>query len=324
MNKILTFFIFTTSLAFANEVSVFGAGNLDSTQPYGLNSTEKYILKNKQELGKIDTKFKGVKTTLESLSERLDGFESIYEGDSQKLNSTVLQVNELVKKFEASENIDKQHSTDIENLKNVTNQLLTMQEEISAENRKNLDALKKAIDKLATQLNDISSSYVSVNEMKKNMKQFVTLEEFEAFKKSLGQKTNTKTKSEVKSNKLSSADKKNMLDEAKRLFKKDYFTKAIPMFETLVEQKYKPAESNFYLGEIWYYRKQYEKAIAYFKKSAVLYDKASWMPKLLLHSAISFEMTKDYTNAKTFYGTLIDVYPNSEEAKIATKNILKL
>lgn len=115
-----------------------------------------------------------------------------------------------------------------------------------------------------------------------------------------------------------------MLDEAKRLFKKDYFTKAIPMFETLVEQKYKPAESNFYLGEIWYYRKQYEKAIAYFKKSAVLYDKASWMPKLLLHSAISFEMTKDYTNAKTFYGTLIDVYPNSEEAKIATKNILKL
>ncbi len=324
MNKTLTFFIFITSLAFANEVSVFGAGNLESTKPYGLNSTEKYILKNKQELGKIDTQFKGVKTTVESLSERLDGFESIYEGDSQKLNSTVLKVNELVKKFETSENIDKQHNKDIENLKNVTNQLLTMQEEISAENRKNLDALKKAIDAITKQLNSISNKYVSVNEMKKNMKQFITIEEFENFKKSLGQKTSTAIKNEANSNSLSASDRKNMLDEAKKLFAKDYFTKAIPMFETLIEQKYKPAESNFYLGEIWYYRKQYEKALAYFKKSAVLHDKASWMPKLLLHSAISFEKIKDYTNAKTFYGTLIDVYPESEEAKIATKNILKL
>lgn len=75
---------------------------------------------------------------------------------------------------------------------------------------------------------------------------------------------------------------------------------------------------------MWYYRDKYEKAINYFKKSAVLYDKASWMPKLLLHSAISFEKVKDFDNATKFYGTLIDVYPSSEEAKIATKNISKL
>ncbi|RXJ94923.1 hypothetical protein CRV00_06190 [Malaciobacter molluscorum] len=320
----ITSIILLSSLAFANEVSVFGAGDLNTDKPYGLNKTEKYILKNKNDLGKIDTKFKGVKTTLESLSQRIDGIESIYEGDSKKLNDTVLNVNKIIKKLEETENISKKNTTDIENLKKVTSQLLTMQEDIQKENKKNLDTLKNAIDKLANEVNEINKKYVSVSELKSNMKQFVTLDEFNAFKKSLGQKTNAKIKSSAKTKKLSFADKKKMLDEAKQLFKKDYFTKAIPMFEQLVELNYKPAESNYYLGEMWYYRDKYEKAIKYFKQSAVLYDKASWMPKLLLHSAISFEKIKDFSNASKFYGTLIDVYPSSKEAKIATKNISKL
>ncbi|PPK60835.1 TolA-binding protein [Malaciobacter marinus] len=313
-----------SSLAFANEVSVFGAGDLNSNEPYGLNSTEKYILKNKNELGKIDTKFKGVKTTLETVSERIDGLESIYEGDSQKLNKTVITLNKIVKQIEEIQNTTSKNKTDIENLKNVTNQLLTMQEEISSENRKNLDTLKEAIDKLSKQLIKINKEYVSFSEMKKNMKQFVTVEEFNAFKETLGKKTSVKTKSTTKTKKLSYAQKEEMLNEAKELFKKDYFTKAIPIFEELVELNFKPAESNYYLGEMWYYRDKFEKAIDYFKKSAVLYDKASWMPRLLLHSAISFENIKDYKNATKFYSTLIDVYPNSKEAKIATKNISKL
>ena len=34
--------------------------------------------------------------------------------------------------------------------------------------------------------------------------------------------------------------------------------------------------------------------------------KAVYMPSLLLHSAISFEKTKDKENTKSFYSTLID------------------
>merc|ERR1711879_473627 len=110
-----------------------------------------------------------------------------------------------------------------------------------------------------------------------------------------------------------------MFDEAYRLFKKDWFSKAIPMFEELIDRDYKSASSNFYLGEMWYYRKKYEDAIRHYKTSAMLYDKASYMPTLLLHSAISFEKTKDFSNAANFYSSLIDIYPNSKEAKIATK-----
>ncbi len=329
MNKFFIVILLST-LTYANEVSVFGAGNLDSSNPYGLTKSEQHILKNKKELGSIDTKVKTVKSTMNSISERIDGLESIYEGDSQKLNSVVLTLTKLLNDFESNQNLTDKNSEDINVLKKSIEQIITLQKKIADENQQNLENLKKAVSKLTKKINTIDSNYISEKDFKKNMSQFVTVKEFEALKKSLKIKTNKKTQSDISvksnnsKNKVSTDDKAEMLIEAKRLFKIDYFTKAIPLFENLISVNYKPAESNFYLGEIWYYRKDYSKAISYFKKSAILYDKASWMPKLLLHSAISFEKTGDFKNAASFYETLMTVYPDSTEAKSADKNLSKL
>lgn len=319
MNKLfLSSLLIFSTIAGAEEISAFGAGNLDSKNPYGLNSAEKNILKNKKTLGNIDSKVKDVKYTVESINERIDGLESIYEGDSQKLNESVLKLNELIKKVEENSTLTEKHSNDIEDLKNITAQILIIQEE----NAKAIANLKTALSKLSKTVNKINKKYISENEFKSNMKQFITRAEYEALKKSLGIKTNSKTTAKSNIKKVSSPkDKQTMLEEAIKLFKKDYFTKAIPMFEELVAANYKPAMSNFYLGQMWYYRKKYEDAISYYKTSAMLYDKASYMPELLLHSAISFEKTKDFTNAANFYTSLIDLYPDSKEAKIAVKNL---
>jgi TolA-binding protein len=48
------------------------------------------------------------------------------------------------------------------------------------------------------------------------------------------------------------------------------------------------------------------------------------MPELLLHSAIAFEETNDLGNAVNFYTSVIDIYPNSKEAKEAEKKLRKL
>jgi len=316
MNK--SFYIsilIASTLSAASEVSVFGAGNLNAEKPYGLTSTEKYILKNKKELGSIDTKVKSVKTTIESLNERIDGLESIYEGDSQKLNTTTIKLSEVVTNLETTTNQIDLNKENIESVKTVVNQLLTMQEEISSENKKNIDTLKVAIENLTKLVNEINSNYVSSNELEKNMKQFVTNKEFKS-KVSL----KAKKKASNKSN-FNDVSKKDLMVEARLLFKKDYFTKAIPILNYLLKSNYRPAESNYLLGEISYYRKKYKDAISYFKTSAILYDKAKYMPKLLLHSAISFERTDDLSNATSFYNTIIDVYPASTEAKTASKNL---
>jgi len=315
MNKLLLVtFLLGTTIAGAEEVSAFGAGDLNSKNPYGLSSAEKNILKNKKTLGNIDSKVKDVKLSLESINERIDGLESIYEGDSQKLNESVLKLNDIFKKVEENSTLTEKHSADIE-------QILVMQEEIA----RNIANLKKAVSKLSKTVNTINKTYISDKEFKSNMNQFITRSEFEALKKKLGQKTSNNSTAKTKAKKVTSdLSSKDMFDEAYRLFKKDWFSKAIPMFEELIDRDYKSASSNFYLGEMWYYRKKYEDAIRHYKTSAMLYDKASYMPTLLLHSAISFEKTKDFSNAANFYSSLIDIYPNSKEAKIATKNLSKI
>lgn len=332
MIRVLFVFILSISSALAEEISVFGAGDLNSDSPYGLNKNEKEILKTRKNIDEVDDKVKNVKSSVNYINERMEGLESIYEGDSKKLHETVLKMNEAVEKINKNTEDIKALVASDQNIKNVMNQLLTMQEQTAKENTENLKNLKLAIDKLTRLVNEINKKYVSSRELDKNMKQFITKKEFDDFKNavikdltSLGKGSSIPTRSEepkpkkstFKSNKSSSA----LMSEARAYFKRDNFTKAKPILLNLVEKNYRPAESNYYLGEISYYRKQYKSAIKYFKRSALLYDKAKYMPKLLLHSAISFEKLGDIENASVFYNTLLDSFPKSKEAKEVKRSL---
>ena len=339
MNKYLLSLLVVSSIAGAQEVSVFDAGNLNANSPYGLNSSEKHILKNQTNINSLSSKVGDMNSLIEAINRRLEGLESTYEGDSAKLNSTVLKINELSQKIGQSS--DLASNGDAAEIKNVSQQLLNMKSDSEKEMKESINTLKAALAKISTLVNKINSDYVSSSELEKNMQQFITREEFEALKKTLGVKTTqvtpTKTNQakssavetkvsadEVIKENLTAEDKVKLLNDAKSDFDAKNYNSAIPKYEKLVEVNYKPAESNFYLGEMWYIRKKYDLAISHFKKSAALNDKAAYMPTLLLHSAISFENTKDKENAKNFYSTLIDLYPSSSEAGIAKKNLTKL
>ncbi|MCT7908513.1 tetratricopeptide repeat protein [Arcobacter lacus] len=313
MKKYLPLLLVVTSLTVAEEVSVYG----DSSASYNLTSTEKHILKTQTSVSNLSSKLDEMNNLVNSINSRLNGLESTYEGDSARLNS---KLNELQKNGVSSDLGSNSDST---------------------ANQSDLNALKAAITKLTALVNKINSEYVSSTELEKNMQQFVTREEFEAVKKAMGVKTSsvtptktTETKSAALDDNSSSAtnigevktaeDKAKLMAEAKKDYDAKAYTNAIPKYEKLVEVNYKPAENNFYLGEMWYKRKKYDTAISHFKKSAMLNDKAAYMPTLLLHSAISFENVKDKENAKSFYGTLIELYPNSSEAKEAKTKLSKL
>lgn len=313
MKKYLPLLLVVTSLTVAEEVSVYG----DSSASYNLTSTEKHILKTQTSVSNLSSKLDEINSLVNSINSRLNGLESTYEGDSARLNS---KLNELQKNGVSSDLGSNNDST---------------------ANQSDLNALKAALTKLTALVNKINSEYVSSTELEKNMQQFVTREEFEAVKKAMGVKTSsvsptktTETKSasiddnssltasigEVKT----AEDKAKLMNEAKKDYDAKAYNTAIPKYEKLIEVNYKPAENNFYLGEMWYKRKKYDTAISHFKKSAMLNDKAAYMPTLLLHSAISFENVKDKENAKSFYGTLIELYPNSSEAKEAKTKLSKL
>jgi len=84
---------------------------------------------------------------------------------------------------------------------------------------------------------------------------------------------------------------------------------------------YKPAASNYYLGEIAYYTHNYQEAVSYFKLSASLYDQASYMDVLFLHTAIALEKSGEKEQARSFYQHVIDAYPNKKSASIARNRI---
>lgn len=319
MTKYLLPLLVVSTISIASEVSVYGNSNSNSS--YGLSNTEKHIMKNQSNISDLSSKYGEIKSLVDSLNRRLEGLESTYEGDSSKLNSTVKKLDDLTSQFRSSSFVDSDENTSSSN--------------ISGDD---IASLKASISKLNSLVNKINSEYVSSNELQKNMQQFVTREEFEALKKSVGVKssstatatqTTTTASSTVETKvaepSLATADDRlKYMNQAKEEYKNKNFTAAIPKFEKLVELNYKPAENSYYLGDMWYVRKKYDVAISHFKKSAMLNDKAAYMPSLLLRSAISFENTKDKENARNFYSTLIDLYPNSSEAKDAKNRLLKL
>ncbi|CAA6799731.1 MAG: TPR repeat containing exported protein; Putative periplasmic protein contains a protein prenylyltransferase domain [uncultured Sulfurovum sp.] len=102
-----------------------------------------------------------------------------------------------------------------------------------------------------------------------------------------------------------------------QLFGKRSYSASKVRFEQTVAENYKPAASNYYLGEIAYYTHNYKDAVSYYKLSASLYDQASYMDVLFLHTAISLDKIGEKAQAQSFYQHVIDNYPNKKAATIA-------
>jgi TolA-binding protein len=314
--KLITSICFLLVSASFAETSMFGAGNLDASDPYGLTKTEQVIVKNKKIVIKNEKKLKKTSTQLQDLKERVDGIESLLEGESLKLNKVFISLNKQLEDFK----LHSQNSiNDInKNSEIIANMQLLIDSDIKNikssidKNNKNIKSIKKSFDKIVIRVNDINNNYVT----KKEFNKLLSMLDNKTNQNSVNKKKTSPPKTAIKTK-----SKKERLSEAKILFKKDNFTKAIIIFKDLISQNYRPAESNFYVGEIKYYRKKYKDALHYFKNSMTLYDKAKYLPKLLLHSAISFEKLGDNDNAQNFYSTIVDIYPESSEAKEASKKI---
>jgi TolA-binding protein len=170
-------------------------------------------------------------------------------------------------------------------------------------------ALLKELGMMIDRIND---NYVSKQELQKILKQ---QGKTDVPKKKPKAKTKTS---------LEGKPAAKLYSEGVRLFVKKRYSEAKKRFEITDTKGYKPAASNYYLGEIAYYTKQYEDAIFYFKKSAGLYDQASYIDTLLLHTAISLDKNGDKAQARVFYENIIENYPGKKTAKIAKERLKKL
>jgi len=192
-------------------------------------------------------------------------------------------------------------------------EILELKEELKAEVSKPLpepvkdDETYSLLLQLSQTVDMINSSYVTQDELKKALAGSRPSSSYSNSNSSLG--------SPVGSN---SAD---IYRNGVQLFGKRSYSASKERFEATLDANYKPASSNYYLGEIAYYTHNYTDAIAYYKQSSSLYDKASYMDVLYLHTAISLDKNGEKEQAQAFYQHVIDTYPNRKSALIARKRI---
>lgn len=284
---------FFLTCTIAEERSAFGAGDLTSSNPYGLTDTEKVLLKNKEKVTNLKRSVGTVSTQVGTLEEQMDGVRSVLDGTNERMNKIDRRVSALEASFGKDSN-SGDISTQLEELHVYLNESRKSQD-------KNNKKIKRVLQELSSLIDSINSNYVSKKAYSDLERRLAKLEG----KKSVA----------ISTKQVSKKSGKELLAGAQKFFNEGKYDKAKDYFTQSISKQYKPALSNFMLGEISYKQKSYSNAITYYKNSVQLYDKASYMPKLLYHTAISFDKIGDRANANKFYAVLKSNYPDTKEAK---------
>lgn len=278
------------------EPSAFGAGDLNNPNPYGLSSTESTLLETKKNLQKVVVKSNNQANEVDSLRERIDGLQTIIESISSSARENKMKIKSLEDEKTNSSEYDKRVAESIQ------------------VNSKDIETIKISLAEISKLIDTINNSYVTKDEFNSLVNDVNKFKDLVAKELKVG----TSSKKSKSTASMSGAD---IETKAKDLYNKKSYGESIEYYKQLIAMNYKPAQSHYMVGEIEYYRNNYAEAIAYFKKSATLYSKASYMPTLLLHTAISMEKTGDKKNAEVFYDAVIAQFPDSTQADSAKKKL---
>ena len=130
------------------------------------------------------------------------------------------------------------------------------------------------------------------------------------------------TKTDILSKKKLSEDM--IYQSAKQAFDQGNFEVAREGFQKLIKlyPKSKNADNaQFWIGEIYYHEKWYEKAILEYQKVIEQYPQGNKLQASYLKQGFSFFNLGDKANARLIFTELIKKYPKSNEAKIAKKKL---
>lgn len=285
-HKLLATLVSGVAFLYSQEISVYDAGNLNSSNPYGLTDSEKTQLQNRQ----LSQNISSIDSSLDEAMQRIEGLQSIIDG----LNSRMAKLEKRVSDLEG----DNLGESGITNSSEIS-ELRKYVEESRAIQESNNEKITKALQDMGA-LIDKSNSKKTIDKINDEDKSASAKSEeaSQKYKQDFSKQTNS-----------------DVSNEAKKFFETGKLEDAKARYEYLLNKGHKPAMANFYLGEISYQQKAYNEAIQYYQKSIELYDKADYTPKLLYHTAISFDKIKDTQSANRFYKALKLGYPDSKEAK---------
>ena len=336
------------SSLYSDEVSVFGAGNLDDSEPYGLTQSEEKILKNSNDINKISKEGRASKKRIDSIENTILTLQDLVRGIGKQNNQHKLKISTLIddlqqnnliteigyKKIQDTMNKSKNRAQkkDIEIKKSLNEKIKDSFNQVNvALEKQNLQLIEieKGVDQ------DFKSIQKKLKQMKRVIdkinKQYVTqkqldfiVEDFNRFKETVIGEFEKLSKESDNYYDFSRHSNVEIFEKGKKNIQLGKYQDAIKFFSYLITKHYRPATDNFYIGESYYFLSRYEQAIKHYKESVAIYDRSKFMPTLLLHSGISLEKINDVKQAKSFYSVLIAQYSDSVEGKKAKKLLNQL
>lgn len=112
--------------------------------------------------------------------------------------------------------------------------------------------------------------------------------------------------------------------DAYETYQKGDFEGARRKFEAFLKQ-YPNTElsdnAQFWIGETYYGKKDYEKAILEYEKAIAKYPEGDKVPATLLKQALAFLELGDKTNGRNLLKRVMERYPQSEQADMAKKRL---
>lgn len=243
-------------------------------------------------------------------------------------------------------NLERQQKAQEAQIENRLGDLLKQQEERDLELREQLAGLRIMNDRLREEIQLLSGKSEVADHMlkqraraygdieKKSESQMTRLEELIELNKArivkLEEYLNFESSERIGSQvpfqdkageKLSEAE---LYAASKRSFDQGEFEKAREGFQTLIRMYPKSNNADnaqFWVGEIYYREKWYEKSILEYQKVIENYPRGNKVPASLLKQGLAFFNIGDKANARLILKELLKKFPTSNEAKIAKQKL---
>jgi tol-pal system protein YbgF len=122
-------------------------------------------------------------------------------------------------------------------------------------------------------------------------------------------------------------DREKIYSEAYRIFKDGKYDSARRKFQEFLKS-FPNAEysdnAQFWIGECYYFERNYEKAILEYEKVVQNYPKGNKVPNALLKQALSFLKLDDKSSSMLLLQRVIKEYPNTNAARIARSKLVDI
>jgi TolA-binding protein len=285
MNKlyiiILLLVFCVDTFVFAQEPSAFRAGNIEDRNPYGLSVTEQYILKNKKKIQRLNSKIQNLEKKIQTISD-------LFLDNISKLKQDLKNSNKKIESIKGT----------------IQSNILVIQEELNLKinnNKQDTKKLREIFLELTELTKTINTNYISK----------------EVFEKKINSVIKQKAIKQKIKNNFAKINNISLMKKGKKVFANKKIKQAKDIFKELLKRYYQVSKSNYYLAELNFMEKNYKQSLILYKRSVDLDAKALYMPRLLLHSAISSYKIKNKKDAIEFLKSIIKNYPKAKEVKEA-------